>query len=139
MHRTWMGLKTDDLGTISKHGQAHYDGNTGNFTNEAALTLKTDDHWHVHRPTSNTGRRSGSFGARQHICVAGSGGVTQNWSGLSASQCKAKCVAAGVDGCCESRTSGFCRWMPNPSSSQYSSGYTDSSITQCKATTPGSH
>ena len=53
-----------------------------------------------------------------HICVAGSGGVTQ-WKGLSAAQCKVKCETAGAAGCCDTGTqAGLCRWMPNPSSTR---------------------
>ena len=33
-----------------RKGQAHYDENTDNCTNEGAITLKTDDHEHFHRP-----------------------------------------------------------------------------------------
>jgi len=81
--------------------------------------------------------KCGEYGDIQHICGTYSNGQetvpTKNWHGKSADQCKALCIAEGTAGCCESRSSGFCRSLP-AGSITYSHPHGDTRSTMCALT-----
>jgi len=76
----------------------------------------------------------GGFGGFQQICGTYRNGretvPTKNWPNLQPDACKALCAAEGTAGCCESRTTGFCRFL-KAGTITTSPPHTDARSTKC--------
>eukprot|EP00931_Biecheleriopsis_adriatica_P094257 TRINITY_DN6792_c0_g1_i2.p1 TRINITY_DN6792_c0_g1~~TRINITY_DN6792_c0_g1_i2.p1 ORF type:complete len:573 (-),score=43.90 TRINITY_DN6792_c0_g1_i2:312-1958(-) len=70
-----------------------------------------------------------SHGALQKICT---GTGETSWHGISEIDCRFACARMGQSGCCETRFSGFCKFIPAGSIS-HSPAHTDTRSTLCQA------